>query len=452
MPALRRDPTGVFLDVAHRFGDIAYMRIGPHHGLLLNHPDHIRHVLQDNARNYHKSPLYDKLKVAVGEGLLTSEEPYWLRQRRMAQPAFHRQRVSGLAAVMAGTARELVARWETIAAKAEPIDVADEMMRVTQTIVLRTLLGADLGPFAGELDRAWSLVNQHIGESFWSLGLLDRWPTPKNLRFRRALAVLDGAVFHIIEVRRRAGRETDDLVSMLMFARDEDTGHAMTDRQLRDEVMTILLAGHETTSLALVWTWYLVSQNPAVQRRMEVELDQVLAGRSPSFGDLGDLPYTRMVFEEAMRLYPPAWGLSRVALAPDEIGGYHVARNWLVFVIPFVMHRHPAYWPDPERFDPERFTPEQTAARPKFVYLPFGAGPRQCIGNQFAMIEGHLLLATLAQRYRLELVPGSRVEPWPLITLRPRHSLRMWIRPRASESHAFLHSRLLSIDSKAGSP
>ena len=436
MPALRRSPTAVFAAAARSFGDVAYLKIGPRRGYLVTHPDDIRHVLQDNARNYHKSPLYDKLRVSLGNGLLTSEDGYWLRQRRMAQPAFHRQRIERLASVMAEAAQETAVRWEAIAARGESIDIADEMMRLTQAIVLRTMLGADLGPFAGALDRAWALVNEHIGESFWSLGLMERWPTPRNRRFRRALDVLDRAVFHIIDERRRAGRETNDLLSMLLFARDEETGQAMTDRQLRDEVMTILLAGHETTSLALAWAWYLLSQHPEACRRLENELDTVLGGRLPAYTDLGSLPYTRMVMEEAMRLYPPAWGFSRQAMGPDEIGGYHLPRGWLVFIIPFVMHRHPAYWEEPDSFDPERFTAERSAARPKFVYLPFGAGPRQCIGNQFAMMEALLVLATLAHRYRLALVPQHPVEPWPLITLRPRHGIKMLVEARTSQPFA----------------
>ena len=430
MPALRRDPTAVFTDAARSYGDIAHLRIGPQQGYLLTHPDDIRHVLQDNARNYHKSPLYDKLRGSLGNGLVTSEDAYWLRQRRMAQPAFHRQRIEGLASVMTETTQETADRWEALAARREEVDVAEEMMRLTQTIVLRTLLGSDLGPLAGELDRAWALVNQHIGQSFWSLGLMDRWPTPKNRRFRRALEVLDRAVFYVINERRRDGGETNDLLSMLMSARDEETGHAMTDAQLRDEVMTMLLAGHETTSLALAWTWYLLSEHRRVARRLEDEIDAVLGGRPPAYHDLGNLSYTRMVIEEALRLYPPAWGLSRQAMGPDTIRGYDLPRGWLVFVIPFVMHRLPSYWDEPEQFDPERFRPERSAARSKFVYLPFGAGPRQCIGNQFAMIEAHLVLATLASRYRLALMPGHPVKPWPLITLRPRYGIRMTIERR----------------------
>jgi cytochrome P450 len=430
LPAVRRDPVGVFMDAARRFGDVAYLQIGPRRGYLATNPADIRHVLSDNARNYRKSPLYDKLKASLGEGLVTSEGAYWLRQRRLAQPAFHRARIAALASVMTRSALETAARWAPLAARGEVVDIADEMMHLTQAIILRTMLGADLGTVSTDAGRAFTIVNRHIGESFWSLGLTDGWPTPKNRRFEAARRVLDRAVFRIIEERRRRDAATNDLLSMLMSARDEDTGEAMTDVQLRDEVMTFFLAGHETTSLALAWTWYLLSQHADVQARLEEEVDSVLGARRPEFADLDRLPYTRMVIEESMRLYPPAWGFSRQALGPDVIGGYPLPAGWLVFVLPYVIHRLPSYWQDPERFDPARFTAERSAARPKFVYLPFGAGPRQCIGNQFAMVEAHLIVATLAQRYRLRLVPGHRVEPWPLITLRPRYGIKMVIETR----------------------
>jgi cytochrome P450 len=432
MPALRRDPIGVFADAARRFGDVAYFQIGPRRGYLATHPDDIRHVLQDNARNYHKSPLYERLKVTLGNGLLTSEDAHWLRQRRMAQPAFHRQRIAALADAMVAAAAEIVHEWDAPAAAGRSIDVVDDMMRITRAVVLRTLLGADLGPFAGRLDEAWAVVNQHIGEGFWSVGLADRWPMPKYRRFQRARAVLDAAVAHIVAERRRNPGEHGDLLAMLLAARDEETGEGMSDEQLRDEVMTILLAGQETTALALAWTWYLLSEHPDARQRVEAEIDAVLAGRPPGYADLARLPYTRMVIDESLRLYPPAWGFSRQALGPDRIGGYHLPRGWLVFIIPYVMHRHPAYWDDPNRFDPERFSPDRSVARSKFVYLPFGAGPRQCIGNTFALVEAHLVVATIVQRYRLRLVPGHPVEPWPLITLRPRHGLEMLVERRAA--------------------
>ncbi len=429
--AMRRDPVGVFMDAALRFGDVTYLKIGPRRGYLATDPNDIRHVLADNARNYRKSPLYDKLKVSLGNGLVTSEGAYWLRQRRLAQPAFHRQRVASLAPVMTHAAVEMAARWEPAVARGDALDVAEEMMQLTLAIVLRTILGLDTDKISDEVGHAWAEANRHIGESFWSLGVTDGLPTPRNRRFHRALAVLDRAVFGMIEARRRAGDDRDDLLSMLMGARDEETGEGMTDRQLRDEVMTFFLAGHETTSLALSWTWYLLSRHAEARAQLEAEIDSTLGSEPPKYADLERLPYTRMVIEEAMRLFPPAWGFSRQALGPDEIGGFHLPPGWLVFVVPYVMHRHPAYWEKPERFDPTRFTPERTAARPKFVYLPFGAGPRQCIGNAFAMMEAQLIVATLTQRHRLHLVPGHPVEPWPLITLRPRYGMRMTVERRA---------------------
>ena len=294
--------------------------------------------------------------MSLGNGLLTSEDEFWLRQRRIAQPAFHRQRIAALASVMADAAREAAAEWQTIASGGRPVDVAEEMMRLTRTVVLRALLGADLGPFADQVDRAWTIINQHIGESFWSLGFTDRLPTSKYRRFQAARAVLRGAVDHVISQRRRSPSDSADLLSMLMSARDEETGEAMTDEQLRVEVTTFLLAGQETTSLALTWTWYLLSQHAGAQRRLEEEIDAVLDGRPPEYADLANLPYTRMVIDEAMRLYPPAWGFSRQALADDELGGFHLPRGWLAFVIPYVLHRLPAFWQDPDAFDPERFS------------------------------------------------------------------------------------------------
>ena len=428
--AIRRDPIAVFAKAARRFGDVVYLKIGPRRGYLITDPADVRHVLQDNARNYHKSPLYDKLRVVLGNGLLTSEDDFWLRQRRIAQPAFHRQRMLGLAGTMADQARTTAAEWQSLASAGQLVDVEEEMMKLTRTVVLRALLGADLGPYTSTIDQAWTTINQYIGESFWSLGFTDRLPTPKYRRFQAARAVLRGAVEHVISERRRHATDHPDLLSMLMSARDEETGEAMTDEQLRVEVTTFLLAGQETTSLALTWTWYLLSQHPSARERLEQEIDAVLGGRPPAYADLANLPYLRMVVDESMRLYPPAWGFSRQAMSDDELGGFRLPQGWLAFVIPYVLHRHPAYWPDPDAFDPERFSPERVAERPKFVYIPFGAGPRQCIGNQFALIETQLTLATLAQSYRLHLKPGHNADPWPLITLRPRFGMPMRIEQR----------------------
>jgi cytochrome P450 len=427
---IRRDPTGVFLRAAQRYGDVVYFHVGPRQGYLITNPADVRHVLQDNARNYQKSPLYQKLRMHLGNGLLTSEGEFWLRQRRIAQPAFHRQRVAGLAAVMATAAQEAAAHWSALADRRDAVDVDEEMMRLTRTVVVRALLGSDLGPYTERIDRAWSIINEYIGEEFWALGLVSWLPTPRRRRFEAARQLLRQAVDYVISERRRHPTESADLLSMLLAARDDETGEAMSDEQLRVEVTTFLLAGQETTSLALTWIWYLLSEHPDARRRLHDELDSVLAGRPPEYADLANLPYTRMVIDEALRLYPPAWGFSRQALGDDELGGYRLPRGWMAFVVPYVMHRLPSLWEEPEAFDPDRFSPERSADRPKFAYVPFGAGPRQCIGNQFALMEAQLIVATLAQRFRPRLAAGHRVEPWPLITLRPRHGMPMVIERR----------------------
>jgi cytochrome P450 len=430
LPAMRRDPLRVFMDAALQCGDVAYLKIGSRRGYLITNPSDVRHVLQDNAQNYRKSPLYEKLRGSLGDGLLTSEGAFWLRQRRIAQPAFHRHRIAAMAGVMADAAAETAAQWDTLAAHRNPVEIGNEMMRLTRTVVLRALLGGDLGPFGATIDAAWASLNQHISDRFWSLGIAERLPTPKTRRFHAARIVLQGAVDHIIRERRRTSTDGGDLLSMLMAARDEETGESMTDLQIRVEVTTFLLAGQETTALALTWLWYLLSQHEQPRRRLAEELDTVLNGRAPQYEDLANLPYTRMVIDESMRLYPPAWGFSRQALEDDSMGGYDLPRGWLVFVTPYVLHRLPAHWEDAEQFDPERFSPARSAGRSKFVYIPFGAGPRQCIGNHFAMIEMLLVVATLAQRFSPRLVPGHPVEPQALITLRPRYGLPMHIERR----------------------
>jgi len=443
LPQLRSDPLRTFLDAADRYGDIVHLKAGPYHGFLVSDPADIRHVLQDNARNYHKSPLYDRLREGIGDGLLTSEDSFWLRQRRLAQPAFHRQRVMTMADAMVDCAEQMLERWDDIASRGATIDVVAEMMSLTQSVIVRTMFSTDLGATAGIVNRTWPIINRRIGETFWSTKLETTLPLPANRRLWRALRELESVVYRIIADRRQTGRDEPDLLSMLLSARDEETGESMTDRQLRDEVMTMLLAGHETTSLALSWTYYLLSQHPDVERRIEDEVDRVIGEGRPSFAHLDRLTSTRRAIEESLRLYPPAWGFSRQALSDDEIAGYRVAKGSLVFLIPFVVHRRPKLWPDPERFDPDRFAPEREAARPRFAYIPFGGGPRGCIGNQFAMVEAQLIVAAIAQRYRIELEPHQQIRPEPLITLRPAPGIRARLvkrAPRAAAAPATTHS------------
>jgi cytochrome P450 len=311
------------------------------------------------------------------------------------------------------------------------MNLVDEMMHLTQRIIVRTMFSTDLGAAADIVNRTWPIINQRIGETFWATKLETRLPLPANRRFRRALGELEAVVYRIIGERRQSGRDEPDLLSMFLSARDEETGERMTDRHLRDEVMTMLLAGHETTSLALSWTYYLLWQHPDVERRVAEEAERVLGSRRAGFADAERLVYTRMVLDEALRLYPPAWGFSRLSLGDDRLGGYRIPKGSIVFLIPFVVHRRPRLWPDPERFDPGRFASELAAERPRFAYFPFGGGPRQCIGNQFAIVEALLILATVARKYRIALTPGQHVAPDPLITLRPHPGIRATIHARA---------------------
>ena len=420
LPAMRRDPLKNFLAAFNEYGDVVRFRFGPMVGHLVSAPSGVNHVLAENNKNYGKQTRgFKNLRRVLGNGLLTSEGEFWKRQRRIAQPAFHRQRIAGFGAAMVRAAERCAAR---LAQPEAPFDMSAEMMRVTLEIVGETLLGTDVG---AEADRVHSVVGDLLRSANERItrviDLPTIVPTPSNLRFRGHLKVLDEIVLRIIAERRR--KPGGDLVSMLIESRDADTGEAMTDAQLRDEAMTIFLAGHETTANALTWTWFLLSRAPAAGRDLRAELDAVLGGRAPTLEDLPRLKLLRMTIEESMRLYPPAWIIARSATGPDEIGGYEIPAGSIVFVSPYVVHRHPRFWRDPEGFDPLRFASAE--APPRGAYFPFGGGPRQCIGNGFAMMEAELVLATLAQKFRFELVPGHPVDAEPSITLRPRHGMKM---------------------------
>jgi cytochrome P450 len=324
-----------------------------------------------------------------------------------------------------------------VAVAQQPIDVAAEMSRLTLGIVARALFGTALGEdedeFRGAVSGGLAYAN-HLVNHFFALPLAV--PTPANRRARRAVSRLDRIVWKVIGERRRDARDRGDLLSMLISARDAETNEVMTDRQLRDEVVTFLVAGHETTAVTLSWTWHLLAQHADVERRLHTEVDAVLEGRMPTLADLPELRYTRMVLEESMRLYPPVWGTMRQAYADDVVGGQLVRKDETVTVSPWLTHRHPDLWERPEEFDPERFTPERSAARPEYAYFPFGGGPRRCIGNQFAMMEAQLILAMTVQAFSLHAVPGHPVEPDPILTLRPRHGVWMTLRPREPATKA----------------
>jgi cytochrome P450 len=414
----QRDPLGFLTRLAGRYGDVSQFRVGAQRAFFVNHPDLIRDLLITHHERFHKGRALQRAKRLLGEGLLTSEEDFHRRQRRLAQPAFHRQRINSYGATMVDYAERLSDRWR----EGQTLDVSQEMMRLTLAIVGKTLFDADVESEADEIGEALTDVMELFRYLMIPYSeLLEHFPLlPQSRRFNRARARLDAVIYRIIEDRRRDGRDHGDLLSMLLLAVDEEGDRTgMTNEQLRDEAMTIFLAGHETTANALAWTFYLLARNPEAERRLHEELDGVLAGREPAVEDVPNLRHTEMVLAETMRLYPPAWALGRTAVADHEAGGYHIPRGSLVLASQFVMHRDPRYFPDPERFDPERFTPEARAARPPFSYFPFGGGVRRCVGEGFAWMEMLLTLASLARRWRLRLPAGRRAEMQPRITLRP---------------------------------
>ena len=406
-------------------GDVTRLRFVSLPAHLLAHPDHVRHVLVDNHRNYDKQTKgFDVLRIVLGNGLLTSEGDFWRRQRRIAQPAFHKDRVTAFAKVMVTAAEDTARRWEDVAKRDGTLDAAAEMMRLTLRIAGETLLSTDVTADADAVGTSVSLLlNEANRRILRPIDVPLSVPTPHNKRLIGAVESLDAVVHRMIEDRRRTTERPNDLLTMLMDARDEETGEGMTDQQLRDEVLTIFLAGHETTANALVWTFYLLSKHPDVGRKLAAELHDVLGGRAPDVADLGKLVYTTAVLKESMRLYPPAWIIGRRAVDDDVIDGFDIPRDSFVFVSPWITHRHTAFWPNPEGFDPDRFLPERAAEIARYAYFPFGAGPRICIGQGFAMMEAQLLLATLWQRFHLDLVTSHRVVPQPSITLRPRYGI-----------------------------
>jgi cytochrome P450 len=464
-----RDPLKLFTRLAATYGDVVGFTIGGERVFFINHPQHIRDVLVTHQRNFTKSRGLERAKKLLGEGLLTSEGATHLRRRRLIQPAFHRDRVAGYASVMSDRAARMRARWIDGAT----LDVSKEMMRVTLAIVAQTLFDSDVESQADEVGVAVT----EVLETFWYTllpfqRLIDMLPLPVLRRGRAARARLDALIYAMIADRRATGRDHGDLLSMLLAARDEDDGPDRVERrpasaggsagdshnlprglspaspltpvppaisadegahlrrglspvEIRDEAMTLLLAGHETTANALTWTWYLLSQSPEVEARLHAEIDDTLHGRLPTAEDVGRLNFVERVVTESMRLFPPAWVIGRRAIADYAIGGYHVPARSVLFMSPYVMQRDRRFFPEPERFLPDRWTPEFKAALPKFAYFPFGGGARQCIGEHFAWMELVLLVATIAQAWRLRLVPNHPVVAQPLITLRAKHGMMM---------------------------
>lgn len=424
--ALQYRPLPFLTGLAAKYGDASRFEVGPQPIFFFAHPELVREVLVTKNASFMKGLALQRTKVVLGEGLLTSEGELHKRQRRLAQPAFHRERTQRYGEIMVEQATLARERWTD----GEELDVAHEMMRLTLAVVAKTLFGANVDDEADEIGAALTELMLMFPLLVHPLSdFLIKLPLPRVKRFRRALARLDQTIYGLIAERRKSESDRGDLLSMLLLATDtEGDGSGMSDLQLRDEAITIFLAGHETTANALAWTWHLLARNPEVERALHHELDTVLAGRTPAPADYPRLPYTEMVLAESMRLFPPAWGIGRYALEDVQIGEWHVPKRGLVLVSQWVTHRDARFWPDPDRFDPHRFTAEAKASRPKFAYFPFGGGSRVCIGESFAWMEGVLLLATIAQRWRFEA--KGEVDPVALITLRPRHGMRMsaWLR------------------------
>ncbi len=427
LPEFRRNPPQFLLKVAREHGDIAQFRLGSQIICSVTKPEWIKDILVTHQSNFIKSRMLERAKVLLGEGLLTSEGELHKRQRRLSQPAFHRDRLISYGSAMVDCATKTRNGWRGGA----KLDIAREMNHLTLAIVARTLFSADVSAEADEIRAALTDV---LGLFEMVLSPFSEWfeklPLPSVRRFERARDRLDKTIYRLIAERRTSGRDAGDLLSMLLLAQDEDDGGVMTDKQVRDEALTLFLAGHETTANALTWTWYLLSQNPEAEARFHAEIDRVLAGRAPVFEDLPQLKYVEMVFAESMRLYPPAWTIGRRNLLEYRIGDYLIPPRTVIMVSPYAVHRDPRWFPEPERFLPERFLPEAAAVRPKFSYFPFGGGARVCIGERFAWMEGMLLLATLGQKWRLRLAPEARVETRAMITLRPKYGMPMIIEPR----------------------
>jgi len=415
-----KDPLGVFRGWAGRYGDIFYYRVLYRKVYFLNHPDLVKQVLVGSPQNFVKGEALRNNRRVFGKGLLTSEGESWRKQRRLIQPAFHHDRIAAYGEAMVAHAERMIAGWRDGDAR----DIYVEMMRVTLEIVTEELFEVEI---ATERDRFAAAVNTLLelssGGRMLLPPLLRLVPTPGNLAYMRSARKLDEIVYGLIRKQRADGGGSKGLLSALLQVRDE-SGRPMAEQQVRDEVMTLLLAGHETTAVTLSWTWYLLAQHPEVEQKLWAELRAVLNGRSPGPADVARLPYTGRVIKEAIRLYPPIWAMVRNPVKDCEIGGYRVPAGSAIIMSQWVMHRDPRFYDEPERFDPDRWLDEQAKGLPRFAYFPFGGGPRTCIGAAFAMMEAVLILATVAQQYQVRLAPGFVAEPMPTITLRPRHGIQ----------------------------
>lgn len=429
LPGYRRNPAAYFTELARRYGDVFRWR-GFLDIYMLNDPDDVRRVMTQAWPQFNKSNIdYRVLRLTMGNGLVTNDGPDWTRQRRLMQPMFHHRIVNAFDGAINACTEALVTRW--LARKPdEPFALDRDLSRLTFQVVGATLFGADIEAHADEVAAMLDVMNVNP-KTLRALLTLWPWiPAPSNRRFARHLATLDAIVYGLIERRRASGEQRDDLLGLLLAARDADSGAALAEHQIRDEIVTLMLAGHETSATSLAWTFHLLAQYPDVEAMLVDELTRELGGRPAQAADLARLPYLKQVVQESMRLYPPVWGISRAVAEDCEFGGYRVPAGAYLAVLPYALHRHPAHWTEPERFDPTRFSPQRSASRHSYCYLPFAAGPRTCIGVGMAMLEIQLVLARLLPLFRVRPVPGHPVVPLASVTYRPRFGIRATVQPR----------------------
>lgn len=418
---MRQDPLRFYCELTREHGGLFRWDIGPMTLHVVTHPDHVRHILVDQGKNYPRSRFTKMVSLVTGDGLVVTEGELWRRQRRLVQPAFQRSSLEGFFPVMTGATESMLDSWQSYLQRDEVLDVGGEMVKIALRIVGEALFSMDLTADTGQISESVRIAMEYLDYRFNHFLAPPLFvPTPRNLRFKRALARSDQLIWNAIRQRHESNQPHHDFLQMLLSARDEETGESMSDQQVRNEAATFLGAGHETTAMALTWTFYLLSKHPEILRQLQGEVDRVLDGQVPQLVDMPRLELTRRVIEESMRLYPPVWALSKEALAEDEIDGYHIPAGSLVLMMQYVTHRLPEFWPNPEGFDPDRFLPEAVAARPRFAYFPFGGGPHVCVGLEFAMQEAIVVLAMTLQRYQLDLVGGPPVVPDPIFTLRPK--------------------------------
>ncbi|NVJ19959.1 cytochrome P450 [Myxococcus sp. AM011] len=431
------DPLGFFGRTFQQYGDAVRIRVGPRQTVfLLSHPDYVKHVLVDNAQNYPKP--HNPPGKLLGKGLFPSEGEFWRQQRRFIQPAFHPERMAALVPTMVDSVRKMLDRWEARTRTGEVFDIANDMTRLSLSIVGRGVFTDDMVEEQPEiLEACQEIVRmQNMRRKWWMVYLITalKLRTQRRKRFRAGIATLDAAVYAAIASRRQNPTAHPDMLGQMMAARDPKTGEGMSDEQLRDECVNLFFAGHETTAVALAWTWLLLSQHPEVEQRMRDEIASTLGDRPPQLQDLPKLRYITAVFEEVLRLYPPAWVMARQAKEQDKLGAYDVPAGTVMMMMQPIVHKHPAFWEEPEKFMPERFMPESAGKRPRFAYFPFGAGQRLCIGSNMALMQSTVALTMMLQRFKVNVVPGQTVIPDPVVTLRSRHGLQVSVSPAPAAS------------------